>query len=249
MKMGWCGLESAGKSQLMVVFAAEYILPRNRKWAEKRRKLGLPHVTRLMAFDTPISLEFQEAIRKAGCQYLHFYDISELLPLSEVDIFINEINKFFPQRGSEPLTREQAEFLSQGAKDGIDIYFCAQDFSQTHKQFRFLVNTLYIVNKMFGSERPTRSMPPIKHIYGLVVYYEVDPKTFKGDNTTMKEIEDESSWIPSLYWINREDTELYDTSYKVRGTQFPPQYMVQQEKIYILPDGQELKREMTWTKR
>jgi len=108
---------------------------------------------------------------------------------------------------------------------------------------------LYIVNKMFGSERPTRSMPPIKYIYGLVVYYEVDPKTFKGDNTTMKEIEDESSWIPSLYWINREDTELYDTSYKVRGTQFPPQYMVQQERIYILPDGQELKREMTWTKR
>lgn len=244
MKMGWTGLESAGKSQLMAVHAV-VVLRRNASWARKRAKLGLPHVERIMAFDTPMSLDFQAACKRDGMRYLHFYDLSELLPLSEMDIFINEINKFFPQRGSEPLTREQAEFLSQGAKDGVNIYFCSQDFSQAHKQFRFLVNHIYVVNKLIGSERPTRSMPPIRFIWGVVLYYEIDPRTFKGDNMTMEKLH----WFPHIYFINREDTELYDTSYKVRGTQMPPQYMVQQEQIFLEPTGEERKRSLKWVKR
>jgi len=244
MKLGFTGLESAGKSQLMAVHAVD-ILNRNIKWKEKREKLGLEYVPRIMAFDSPMSEVFIKKCNENGIKYIHFYDFNDILPLSEMDIFINEINKFFPSRGSESLTREQAEFLSQGAKDGVDIYFCSQDFSQTHKQFRFLVNALYLVVKIIGSERGSKSQPPVNYIWGIVLYWEIDPRTFKGDNMTMDR---ESIW-PHFYLINREDTELYDTHYKVKGAKLPPIKMVQQEYIYIDSDGNEFKREVKWNKR
>lgn len=244
MKMGWTGLESAGKSQLMAVHAVE-VLQRNIGFIKKREKMGLPFVPRIMAFDSPMSKGFIDLLESYGMKYIHFIDLSDIMPLSEIDIFINEINKFFPQRGSEPLTREQAEFLSQGAKDGINIYFCSQDFSQAHKQFRFLVNYLHYVVKLIGSERPMKSAPPVKHIWGIVLYWEIDPRTFKGDNMTM---EPTHIW-PNFYWINKEDTELYDTSYKVRGSMLPPVYMVQQEYIFLNKESQQVKKEVKFVKR
>lgn len=245
MKKGWTGLESAGKSQLMACEAV-IVAKRNIRWMKKREELGLEFVPRTMAFDSPMSQKFIDFITSAGMKYLHFYDLHEVTSIEggQVDIFINEINKFYPQRGSEPLTREQAEFLSQGAKDGVDIYFCSQDFSQAHKQFRFLVNEIRHVTKWMGSRRPVRSSPPVKTIWGIVTIREVDPRTFKGDNMSMERV-----GMPSLYFINREDTELYDTSYKVRGTVLPPVRMVEQEYIYLNADGTIKKTVKKWTKK
>jgi len=247
MKMGWTGLESAGKSQLMAVKAFE-IYRRNCKWIKIRKKKGLPFVPRTMAFDSPMSPEFIARVESKGMKYIHFYDLNDILPLSEIDIFINEINKFFPARGSESLTREQAEFLSQGAKDGIDIYFCSQDFSQAHKQFRFLVNEMYSVYKLFGSMRPVKSGPPVKFIYGLVFIWKIDPRSFRGDTVSMEAV-GLSRYFPSLYWINKTDTQLYDTSYKVRGSLLPPIKMVEQEYLYIKEDGSIVKKQKKWTKK
>lgn len=241
--MGWTGLESAGKSQLMAVKAVE-VLKRNIKWIKRREKLGLEFIPRTMAFDSPMSELFIKNVEEHGMKYVHFYDLNDIMPLSQIDIFINEINKFFPQRGSDPLTREQAEFLSQGAKDGIDIYFCSQDFSQAHKQFRFLVNQIYHVTKWLGSRRPVASAPPVKRIWGFVTYREIDPRTFKGDNMTMDRM-----GLPAIYWINRQDTELYDTSYKVRGSKLPPIKMVEQEHLYLKEDGTLFKSEKKWVKK
>jgi len=244
MKMGWTGLESAGKSQLMAVHAWK-IYRRNKKWIKKRKKLGLPHVPRTMAFDSPMSDYFVKTIEKAGLKYIHFYNLDEITRLSNIDIFINEILKFYPQRGNEPLDRVQAEFLSQGAKDGIDIYFCSQDFSQAHKQFRFLVNRLYYVVKVVGSRRPTASSPPVRRIWGLVVYWDIKPSTFKGDNATMKT----TWWLPNFYFLNKGDASLYDTSYKVKGTEMPVRIMVPQKIRYIDHMGKVVKEKDDWVKK
>ena len=233
-KIGWTGLESAGKSQLMAVKATR-VLARNERWMKKRKKMGLETIPRTMAFDTPMSESFISACERIGVKYLFFYDLSEVLHLNQLDLFINEINKFFPARGSDPLTMQQAEFLSQAAKDGIDIYFCTQDFSQAHKQFRFLVNRIYYVVKVAGSRRPVLSAPPVRLIWGLCLIWSLAPSSFKGDNMSMRV----QPWaiFPSFYFINRYDTQLYDTSYKVRGTNLPPVYMALQKVIYLLPDG------------
>jgi len=243
MKKGWTGLESAGKSQLMAV-EFKNILKRNIRWIKIRRDLGLPFIPRTMATDTPMSTKLIEEIQANGMRYLHFYNLSQLMSLSQVDIFINEINKFFPQRGNEPLTREQAEFLSQGAKDGVDIYFCSQDFSQAHKQFRFLVNEIYLVRKIIGSRRPVASAPPVNRIWGLVCYWPVDARSFDGSNESMVYLDN----IPSFYFINKEDTELYDTSYKVRGSEPPPIIMVEQE-FQFFKNNMQVKTLKKWVKR
>jgi len=244
MKKGWTGLESAGKSQLMAVEAVQ-VLYRNVGWMKKRKKLGLPHIPRTMAFDSPMSQAFIDRCEKEGVKYLHFTELGQVLPLVETDIFIHEIIRWFPQRGSEPLNPEQSEFLSQAEKEGIKIYFCCQDFSQVHKSFRMHVTELNLVVKMLGSERPMRSAPPVKRIWGIVFYWELDPATFKGDNVTIER----ETWIPHIYFINREDTELYDTSYRVRGLKLPPIKMIEQPYVYLDDSGQTVKEIVKWVKR
>jgi len=243
-KVGWTGLESAGKSQLMAVYAVK-VFQRNLKWMEQRKKLGLPCVPRTMAFDSPMSANFIKTVERAGMKYIHFKSLADVFPITEMDIFVHEIIRWFPARGSEPLVPEQAEFLSQASKEGINIYFCCQDFSQVHKHFRFLVNDLYLVAKICGSERPCKSMPPIKRIWGLVLYWDLDPRSFKGDNTETERL---SMW-PKFYLINKNDTELYDTSYKVRGINLPDVTMVPQVYVYVDNDGKEIKRETKYQKR
>jgi len=244
MKVGFTGLESAGKSQLLAVRAIE-VLHRNRRWAKKRAKLKLPHVPRMMAFDTPMSQKYIQAVQESGHNYLFFQDFNDLMYGDQMDIFIHEITKWFPQKGSDPLTPDQIEFLTQGAKEGNNIYFACQDYSQVHKQFRFLTNQLFLVQKLIGSERPIRSSPPIKYVWGVVLYWSVDPRTFEGDNQTLKK---DSAW-PGVYFINREDTELYDTSFRVRGSTLPPVKMVEQVYIYVDALGKEIKRTSKWVRR
>jgi len=244
MKMGWTGKESVGKSQLMAV-EAEKVYARNKRWMRRRERMGLPFVPRTMATDSPFSPEFVKRITDAGMKYIHFRDLTEVIHIPQCDIFINEINKFFPQRGTEPLNRELAEFLSQAAKRGVDIYFCSQDFSQAHKQFRFLVNELYHVIKMFGSPRPIESAPPVKFIWGIVFYWAINPDSFKGDNFSMKS----KYIIPGIYWINKRDTQLYDTLYQVQGSALPPVKMVEQDYIYVDRKGTQVKKTTKWARR
>jgi len=242
--MGWTGFESAGKSQLLVTYAVK-VFHRNVKWIKIRKKLGLEHIPRTMAFDSPISQKFIDAIEREGMKYILFKDLRDLFPMTEVDIFMHEVYRWFPSRGTESLTDDQRTFLSQGAKEGVDMYFCTQDFSLVHKGFRFLINHMMYVVKICGSMRPMRSAPPVKRIWGIVLYWDLDPKSFKGDDTTMEFI---SPW-PTVYFINREDTELYDTGYKVKGIGLPPIKMQEQEIIYYDMENNEVKRELKFNKR
>jgi len=246
MKIGWTGKESAGKSQLLAKFAVD-VLHRNEKWKKKREKMGLPFVPRTMAFDSPMSPAFVDAVenRYRG-KYLHFHSLSECnLSDGQHDYFFHEILNAFPQRGNEPLTSEQIEFLTQGAKEGNNIYFATQDFSMVHKQFRLLTNTIYIVKKLIGSDRPVASAPPVKRIWGLVLYWEADPSTFKGDSVSLERI----GMFPKFYFINRADTELYNTSYRVRGVALPRIKMVEQTYIHVDDYGKEIERYNKWVKR
>jgi len=227
MKLGWTGFESEGKSQLMVVYA-EKVFFRNVKWLKQREKLGLPRIPRTMAFDTPISPTFIKAIEDAGMKYIHFEDLRDLFPMVEVDIFMHEVYRWFPARGSESLTDDQRTFLSQGAKEGVDIYFCTQDFSLVHKGFRFLVNGMMYVVKVAGSMRPVRSAPPVKRIWGIVFYWDLDPKSFKGDSVNMETI-----GLPGFFLIRKEDTNIFDTNAKVIPSDLPAKKKRRQRVLYM----------------
>lgn len=208
-KIVWTGIESSGKS-LQLSIQAEMVLRRNARWFK------ITGVERVMAFNTPMSELFISCVNKAGCRYLYFKNLDDILFLEESDIFIDEIIKFFPALGSTALSLEQMHFLTQGAKSGVNVYACSQDFSQVHKHFRLLTNEVYVVTKVIGSRRPMKSAPPVNYIWGLGFKRQVTPSSFKGDSATM-----ESVGFPMPFMIWRVDCERFDTSFKVPLSTLP----------------------------
>lgn len=208
-KIVWTGIESSGKS-LELSKVAEKVLERNIKW------LAITGIPRTMAFNSPMGPEFIKRIKDAEIKYLQYKDLIEILHLEECDIFMDEIIKFFPAAGSTALSNEQIHFITQGAKSGIHLFGASQDFSQVHKQFRLLVNQVYIVRKIMGSMRPMKTAPPVKKIWGICMKQAVNPKSFKGDSVTMETI----GW-PKFFFIRKKDCDRFDTSFKIPLTGLP----------------------------
>jgi len=225
MKIVYTGLESSGKS-LMLSRMAEKMRKRNTQWLRRRKKLKLESVPRTMAFNQPMSEQFKKLILDSGLQYKEFRSFHEIEYDTETDFFIDELLKFFPSRGTDPLPYHVMEWLTQGAKSGNHIYASSQDFSQVHKQFRLLTNKVYIVRKIIGSHRPIKSMPPVGSVWGLCVRSQVKPSSFKGDNATM-----ETQFVPIPFLISKTDTKRYDTLYKVPQATLPD-LKLRQQRVY-----------------
>ena len=233
MKCIYTGLESAGKS-LMLSKKAEEIFQRNAKWF---RETGLP---RTMFFNMPMSEDFIERLENNGVIYKEFRQLEEILFQEECDIFIDEVLKFFPSSGSSSLTNEQLHFITQGEKSGISVYGTSQDFSQVHKQFRRLIQEVWVVSKIIGSRRPMKTAPPIKRIWGLCMARPVNPRTFSGDDATM-----DALGFPTFFTIRKEDTMRYNTSYKVPMSDLPVKIVRKQiERGY--EDGVVVHEKTTW---
>jgi len=220
MKIVWTGKESSGKS-LMLSKKAKEILARNARWV----KMGLP--PRTMVFNQPMSKQFIQEIEATGVKYKEVRDLADFLYMEQADIFLDEIIKYFPAKGSDSLSADQLHFLSQGAKSGIQLYGASQDFSQVHKQFRLLVNQVYVVTKFIGSRRPMKTAPPVKRIWGLCLAREVKPESFKGDSVGM-----ETVGFPSPFLIDRVDTERFDTEYKIPQSSLPPKKLRKQLEVF-----------------
>lgn len=219
MKRVYTGPESSGKS-LMLSKISEDIFQRNVKWF---KIVGIP---RTMYYNMPMSENFIKRCFDNGIIYKEYRQLEEILFESECDIFIDELLKFFPASGSSSLTTEQLHFLTQGEKSGISIYATSQDFSQVHKQFRRLKPEVYTITKIIGSRRPMKTAPPVRGIWGICAMRKVDPSSFSGDDSTMK-----PEGLPEFFTIRKEDTERYDTSFKVPQAELPVKYVRKQREV------------------
>lgn len=220
MKIIYTGIESSGKS-LLLSRQAERVRLRNIKWHK------ITGLKRTMAFNSPMSEEFIQLINKSNIEYKFFKNLDDILYLEEADIFIDEVIKFFPASGSSSLTNEQLHFITQGAKSGIHLWGASQDFSQVHKQFRLLVNEVYVIKKLIGSRRPMKTAPPVNKVWGICSKQKVSPQSFKGDSTSMDEVEGGLS----LFFIKRVDVERFDTSYKIPQSTLPIKKIRRQVEI------------------
>jgi len=210
MKVVWTGLESSGKS-LLLSARSEDVRVRNAKYVKRGIK------PRIMAFNTPMSTDFQHSVTASGVRYATYDSWDTLMRLGEgIDIFCDELLKLVPQKGSDPLPLDVLDYITQCSKRGIHMYCASQDFSQVHKQFRLLVNEVFIVTKVIGSRRPMKSAPPVKNIWGLCIVRQVEPASFKGDSVTMKSI-----GFPWPFFIRERDTRRFDTSFKIELTRLP----------------------------
>lgn len=214
-KIVYTGLEGSGKS-LQLSRISENVLRRNKRW------LRITGVPRTMAFNTPMSEDFISRIKSVGCEYKKWTNFDEIGDLEDCDIFIDELIKYFPA-GVQSLSNEQLHFITQGQKSGIYLYCASQDFSQVHKQFRRLVNQVYVITKLIGSRRPMRTSPPVKRIWGVCFKRNVVPSSFKGDTVDMKSV-----GFPSFFFIEKIDTQRFDTSFKIPLSTLPTKYVRKQ---------------------
>jgi len=210
-KVIYTGIESSGKS-LMLSRKADKIRIRNSRWYK------ITGLKRIMAFNSPMSADFIKSIENSNSIYLFFKNLDDILYLEECDIFIDEIIKFFPA-SQNSLSNEQLHFITQGAKSGIHLWGASQDFSQVHKQFRRLVNEVYVVKKIIGSRRPMKTSPPVRSIWGICSLIPVDPHSFRGDDASMVEIE--SGFNLKFFFILKKDISRFDTSYKIPVSTLP----------------------------
>lgn len=231
MKIIYTGLESSGKD-LHLSIKAEQIRIRNIAWLNKRIKQGFEPNPRTMAFSAPMSRSFIKSIEDNGLQYLRFKNLEEVMHLDQVDIFMGELLKFFPASNTS-LPVDVLDFLTQGAKSGVHLFGASQDFSQVHKQFRRLVNQVFVVTKLAGSRRPIKSAPHVKKIWGICMVRSVIPSSFKGDNATMES----NDIFPSFTFIKKEDCFRFDTTYKVSLSTLPPKVVRKQDVITYDEDG------------
>jgi len=225
MKIVYTGIESSGKS-LLLSRQAEKVRKRNIEWFK------ITGLKRTMAFNSPMSPDFIQLIKDSNIEYKEFRNLDEILYLEEADIFIDEIIKFFPASGTSSLSNEQLHFITQGAKSGIHLWGASQDFSQVHKQFRLLVNEVYLIKKIIGSRRPMKTAPQVKSIWGICTKRKVNPQSFKGDSATMDELEGGLSF----FFIRETDVKRFDTSYKIPLSKLPVKKLRKQEE-YCDEDG------------
>lgn len=206
MKKIYTGFESSGKS-LMLADESAYLMYRNAAW----KKTGLK--VRPLVSNMQYSAKFEAEAKTLGVPIVYWRSLEEIKDMVECDIICDEIGKFFDSRFWEKLSLDIRNWLSEGAKQGIHWYGGAQDFAQVDKSFRRLVQPgdLIQVTKIVGSRRPSATMPPVKHIWGIMILRELDPQGYNEDKKKF-----ESSGFPSVRFIHRETCEIFNTNARIK---------------------------------
>jgi len=210
------GPPGQGKS-LYTARLTQKLAKRNRKWAEKS---GIIRPIRANLYYAPDFLnEFKEFI-------FHWERPSDLVQFVDCDVIWDEIATELDSRNFASLSDEVKIFLSQYRKRGIDIYANTQDFSMVDARARLMVTRVATLYKFVGSGDPSPTKPPVKRIWGLIAVREV--KNYKETNPAKKEY----SMIPSFFFIDREDIELYDTRQAIKAGALPPKKLRKYKEIF-----------------
>jgi len=204
------GLPGAGKSTKLAGIAVD-LFYHNRK---AHSKFGTPlrKVYSNLKFTPQVEEEFKEEF--GG----YWTSLLELVKLRDCDILIDEVPVYMDSRAWENMPIAVRQWLAQHRKYGIDIFCTAQDFAQCDKSFRRLVSDLEYLKKIAGSRDISSTRPPPKFVWGVVFVTTLDPT--KYDELKSKFASTNS--MPSLMWIDKSSTLVFDTRAEVRASSLPP---------------------------
>jgi len=210
------GAPGQGKS-LYTARLVRKLVKRNRKW-----QLHSGVIRKIFS-----NIHFSEDFYNANKQFIEYWRSPlELTQIMDGDVIWDEIATELDSRNFATLPDELKILLSQYRKRGIDIYANTQDFSMVDARARLMVTRVATLNKLIGSSDPSPTKPPVKRIWGLVAIREVE--NYKETNPAKKEY----GWIPSFFFIDREDVELYNTREAIKPGQLPPKKLRKFKEIY-----------------
>lgn len=211
------GAPGQGKS-LYTARLTKKLLQRNKKWAEQSG------VVRQVASNLEFSKDFYEEWK----DFIKYWKSPiELCQLRHVDVIWDEIATELDSRNFANLPDELKILLSQYRKRGIDIYANTQDFSMVDARARLMVTRVATLNKMIGSADPSATRPPVKYVWGIIAVREVE--NYKETNPEKKIY----GWVPSFFFIDREDIEIYDTTQAIEAGPLPRKLLRREEQVCI----------------
>jgi len=203
MKTVYIGKEGSGKTLLMGR-ESERLVYRNKHFAKKTG------VVRPIVSNIAYSESFIAFAKSHGIPVLKWQHISELEHMTECDLFVDEIGAYFDSRTYADLPLSTRLWLAQAQKLGVHIYGGAQDWAQIDVSFRRLVSKLYEVKKVFGSRRPSRSLPGSKYPWALGLVWKLSPQS-NSDSGEARTL----SIIPSLIVMSKRDADRFNTNARV----------------------------------
>lgn len=207
----YSGLEGEGKS-LRLAMKADELLERNAKW--KRQSGNVRPIWSNLKF----SEKFLRKAQKLGIPVEYWENLDDLVQIANADVLMDEVGNYFDSRLWADLSLDVRRWLTQGDKQGIELYGTAQDFAQVDKSFRRLVKHLYYIKKAMGSPRPSPTKPPVKKIWGFCWFFELDPRTYDEDEDKFAKL---SIFDWRFFRIRPEYCELFDTTQKIQRSKPP----------------------------
>jgi len=207
----YSGLEGEGKSLRLAMKATE-LVDRNAAFFEKYQ------IQRPIASNLKFSDEFLRIADGMNVPIIYWENLDDLVQISDSDVLMDEVGNYFDARMWSDLSLDVRRWLTQGSKQGIELYGTAQDFAQVDKSFRRLVNSLYYIKKFVGSPRPSPTKPPVDKIWGICWIFQLDPRTYDEEDDKFAKL---SLFDWRFFWIRREYCEIFDTRQKITRSKPP----------------------------
>jgi len=88
---------------------------------------------------------------------------------------------------------------------------------------RLMVTRVATLSKLIGSRDPSATKPAVKAIWGLVVVREVE--NILTDDPHNKKY----AFLPSFFFIDKEDVEIYDMRNDIKPGKYPPLRHIERE--------------------
>jgi len=217
------GKPGQGKS-LYTAMNVRRLLTRNKKWHAKTGILR-PIVS---------NIKFSPQFEKEAGRFLEYWStVHEITKLKDCDLIWDEIATEVDSRNFANLSAEVKRFLSQYRKRGVDIYANTQDFSMIDMRARLMVTHVSTLTKVIGSRDPSTTKPPVKYIWGLVLQREL--VDILSDDPHNKRY----SLIPSIFFIEREYINMYDTRQDIPASPPLPFTHIERKCDHVGHDGTE----------
>jgi len=176
MKVVYVGKEGSGKT-LLLGLKAQDLVYRNEKLF-KKTGIERPIVTNISFSDNFIAWA-----RTRHVPIRTFRGIGDLAKLTECDLLLDEIGAYFDARSYADLPLEVRLWVAQAQKLGVHIFASCQDWAQVDVSFRRLTNEVFQVRRVFGTHRPSITMPNLtKYPWVLYIYY---PVSFDSDSQSL----------------------------------------------------------------
>lgn len=158
-----------------------------------------------------VNYSLNKTIEKKYEEFLFYWtDPMQLIRMRDFDLFIDEVANYFPSDKWKDTHHEVRRMFSQHRKRGMEIFGNTQDYRMVDINARRMLSRVFQLYKVVGSRSPSATLPEVKHPWGMIAQFELDPETLEDDK------EKQRIGLPTFFLITKRLTGLYDTTEDIK---------------------------------